>query len=338
MRGERLGVRQETLSLWQRRKQLPGLPFPGALAAVFLYCLLCALSSQCGPFALLGAAVSGSVPAALFLLHRTPFAAAVPLCAVGTVAVFAPNGFSAVLTLLSLVLGVTGAVAVYGEKSRLFAGVLGGICCGVSGAAAGGILLLQRNIPLSDALTLLRSSLLESFLSLTLHFPDGHTLPVFSPEAAQVLLDTLTPLMPALLGTVLFLMGYVSTGCLRMILTVLGAREDFLGDPWHLRAGRECALLYCGAQVFLLLSILTPRAEALYYVCCNVSALFMLPLAIDGFGTLFRLSRTYPSMGATARAAVFCLGIMLLAAGIHWLFTAAAFYGVYLSFRRARRE
>jgi len=333
-----LGVRQETLSLWQRRKQLPRLPLPGALAALFLYGLLCALSAQCGPFAVLGAAVSGSVPAALFLLHRTPFAAVVPLGAIGTVVLFARDGLSAVLTLLSVVLGISAAGAVYGGKSRLFTSVLGGICCGVTGAAAGGILLLQRNIPLTEVLPLLRNSLLEALLALTLHFPDGHTLPVFSPEAAQVLLDTLTPLMPAILGTVLFLMGYISTGCLRMILTVLGAREDFLGDPWHLRSGRECALLYCGAQLFLLLAILTPRAQALYYVCCNVSALFMLPLALTGFGELFRLSRTYPSMGATARAAVICLGIMLLAAGIHWLFTAAAFYGVYLAFRRERKE
>jgi hypothetical protein len=251
---------------------------------------------------------------------------------------FARDGLSAVLTLLSVVLGISVAGAVYGGKSRLFTSVLGGICCGMTGAAAGFILLLHRDLSLTDALTFLRSSLLEEFLALTLHFPDGHTLDVFSPEAAQVLLDTLTPLMPAILGTVLFFLGYISTGCLRMILTVLGAREDFLGDPWHLRAGRECAVLYCGAQLFLLLAILTPRAEALYYVCCNVSVLFMLPLALDGFGTLFRLSRTYPSMGTTARAAVVCLGIMLLAAGIHWLFTAAAFYGVYLAFRRERRE
>ena len=308
---------------------------PGAAAAILLYCLLAALSSQCGWLAFFPAAVSGAVLAALFLLHRTPFVLLAPLCAAAVVLLWAQGGISAGLSLLSVVLGCTGALSVYSGKSRLSASVLGGVGCGICLMGGGGIILLCRGISFADAMPLLRDFLYAELIAMTLHLPGGTVLPVFSPEAAQTLLDMLTPLVPAIAGTLLFLMGYVSTGCLRLILSVLDAREDFLPDAWHLQPGRACASVYCGAQMFLLLALCTPGAESLYYAALNTAVLFMLPLAFAGFGSLLRLHRVFPSMGGTARAAVFCLAFMLLAAGIYWLFTAAAFYGVYLSFRRS---
>jgi len=334
MRGEQSGVRQVSLPLWQRRDQLPSLSLPGAAAAVLLYCLLAALTSQCGWFAFLPAAVSGAIPASLFLLYRTPFALLSPLFAAAAVLLLARDGISAVLALFSVVLGFTGAAAVYGGKSRLWASVLGGLGCGVCGSVAGVVFLLCRGETVSNVPHLLRDSLDRTLTAMTLHLPDGTVLPVFSPEAVQTLLDMLMPLVPAVAGTLLFLMGYVCTASLRLILSVLDARADFLPDAWHLQPGKECAVVYCGAQLFLLLAICTPGAQGLYYASLNTSVLFMLPLSLAGFGALMRLPRTFRSMGGTAKAAVCCLGIMLLAAGIYWLFTAAAFYGVYLSFRR----
>jgi hypothetical protein len=335
---ERLGVKQPSFSLWQKRKQLPSLSVPGALAACFVYCLLAALSAQCGVLTLFPACISGGILAAVMLLCRNPLAVAAPVCGSGAILLFARDGLSAALALLSVMMGIMVAGCVFLSRSRLYTTVLGALVAGLGGGVFLLAFLVRHGAALQQASELLRNFLQEILSVMVIRFPTGKELTVFSPEAVQVLLDMLLPLLPAIIGITLFLASYLAGGSLRLILTVLGARADFFSDGWQLLVGRECAAVYCGAQLFLLLAITTPQAEILYYASYNTALLCMIPLALCGFGALFRLLRTVPALGTTAKAAIICLAVMLLAAGLYWLFTAAAFYGVFLSFGRKSSE
>jgi hypothetical protein len=193
-------------------------------------------------------------------------------------------------------------------------------------------LLLPRGISFSQAADSLRAVFLVKLGELAIPLPGDRLLPVFSPEAAGMLLDILTPLIPSLLPIALLLMGTAVTGGVRLILASLGAQGDFLPNGWQIRAGKASAAIYCGAQLVLLLAITTPDAQTMYYAANNISLLFMTPLALTGFGSLPRLIRSLRDGGAAAKAAVAVLIVMLLLAGLYWLCTAAAFYGVYQTF------
>ena len=331
-------TRDVPASLWQRRGQLPSLPLPGAVAAALLLCLIAALASQCSIFGLIPAVLGGAILAALFLLHRSVFAVIVPFCAAGAVLFFARSAVSAAAALFLIPLGGAAAAAVYRGMSRLASSVLCAISAGLWIALPAGIFLLLKETTPLQAVRSLKSELREVLGAMSLPMPGGSELSVFSPEAADALLEALTPLMPGLCGVVLFLLGVAVTSFLRLILVTLEARADFLPDMWYLGANRGSAAVYCGAQLLFLLAITTPDAEPLYYAAYNTALLFMMPLSLAGFGALWRLLRTLRPVGAATKAAFACLILMLLLAGLYWTFTAAAFYGVWLAFRSPKPE
>lgn len=322
--------RDRTLSPWHRRRELPALPLPGAAAASVILCLLAALGAQNGIFALFAAAVSGTLFASLLLLHRSLFVLIVPAAASAAVILSAQSASAAAAALLFIPLGCAAACAVYRGMSRLAASVL----CASAAAVYGAALLIVLHMSPVQGIETLQSSAEAWLASLTLPAPGGQATFVFSAESAEILVASLMPLLPSLCAGILFFLGCTVTALLKRIITALNAGEDFFRDAWHIRAGRGCAAVYCGAQCAVLLAAATPHAEPLYYAAYNVAAIFMLPLAFGGLGVLVRQLRSLDSVGAMTKAAAAVLALMLAAAGIYWFFTAAALYGVYLAFRR----
>ena len=327
--------RDGTLSPWHRRRELPALPLPGAAAASVILCLIAALSARSGLFALFSAAVSGTLFAALLLLYRSPFVLTVPAAASAAVIFCAHSALSAAAALIFIPLGCAASFAVYRGMSRLAASVLCASAVAVYAAVYGAALLIVLRMNPVQGGEVLRSSAEAWLASLTLPGPGGQAAVVFSAESAEILVDSLTPLLPSLAAGMLFFLGSAVTALLKRIIAVLGAGGDFFRDAWRIRAGRGCSAVYCGAQCAVLLAAATPRAEPLYYAAYNVAAIFMLPLAFCALGVLIRQLRSLDSVGAMTKAAAAVLAIMLAAAGIYWFFTAAALYGVYLAFRRA---
>ena len=59
-----------------------------------------------------------------------------------------------------------------------------------------------------------------------------------------------------------------------------------------------------------------------------------MPLSILGLTTLVSQFRRSESLGVSSRLALLFLALMIAAAGLYWFLTFAAFYGIYIVFRR----
>ncbi len=322
-----------SLSLWARRQQLPSLPAAGAAAAVVLLCLIASFCTQLGLFALPAAVSAGAIFGALLLLHRTLLSAAAVLPVSGAVILASPDALSAVLALLCIPLGVAAAAAVYRGMSRMAASVLTAVSAGGYLIAACGIWLLIGGMSVREGAEAGRTALYDMLCAWQITVPGGGRLAVFSPEAAEALLSYLIPILPAIASAVLFLVGGAVCGIVHLILTALGARQDFFPVGWPMRAGKSCAVIWCTAQILLLLAVTTPNARPMYYAAYNIVIVFMIPLALTGLAVLLGQLRSMETLGTLGRVAIIFLMVMIAAAGLYWFFTAAALYGIYIVFR-----
>jgi len=329
--------RQKTISLWKRRKELPVLPLPGAAAAVFLLCLTASISGQCGIFALPLTVIGGVLLAGVLLLHRSVLSLCAPFLAGGIIILCASDVPAAVVSSLILPFGCAAAAAVYRGAGRMSASVACALCGGVFLFAVGAVYCLFSGITLSEAAEFLSGWLAEEFMELTVPVPGAGMLPLFSEEAVSALVKTLIPVLPMAFAWLLFLPGCAVTGLLRLLFVLLKADREYLPDPWYLRAGRAAALIYCAAQMLLLAALTVPDGRALVYSAYNTAGIFMLPLALHGCSALVLEFRFHRDIGILTKIAVAALGLMFLAAGIYWFFTAAAWYGIYIIFHRAKR-
>ncbi len=323
-----------SLSLWARRQQLPSLPAAGAVASVLLLCLIASFCTQLGVFALPAAVLAGAILGSLLLLRRTLLSVAAILPVIGAVILFAPDILSAVLTLVCIPLGIAAAAAVYRGMSRMAASVLAAVSAGGYLIIACGICLVLEGMTAAEGAEAGRTALYGLLCSLQFTVPGGGKLAVFSPEAAETLLTYLIPVFPAIVSAVLFLVGCAVCGIVLLIITALGARQDFFPAGWPMRAGKSCGVIWCTAQVLLLLAVTTPNARPMYYAVYNIVIVFMIPLALTGLAVLFGQLRSMENLGTLGRVAIVFLMVMVAAAGLYWFFTAAALYGNYIVFRR----
>ena len=321
-------------SLWARRQQLPSLPAAGAVAAVLLLCLIASFCTQLGIFALPAVIAAGAILGALLLLHRTLLSVLSVLPLIGAVIISAPDVFSAALALLCIPLGIAAAAAVYRSMSRMAASVLTGFSAGFYLIASCGIRLAADGLTVREGAAAGRAALYNMLCAWQFTVPGGGRMAMFSPEAADALISYLIPVLPSVISAVLFLAGCAVCGIVQLVLAALGAKQDFFPEGWPMRAGTSCAVIWCTAQVLLLLAVTTPNARPMYYAVYNIVILFMIPLAMNGFTVLFGQLRSMETLGTLGRVAIVFLIMMIAAAGLYWFFTAAAIYGVYTVFRR----
>ncbi len=321
-----------SLSLWARRQQLPSLSAAGAAAAVLLLCLIASFCTQLGVFALPAAILAGGIFGTLLLLHRTPLSAAAILPVGGAVILFASDICGGVGAFLCIPLGFAAAAAVYRGMRRMAASVLTASVSGLYLVAAAGVWLISQRMTVREGAESAYRALYDSLCAWQLAVPGGR-LTVFSPEAAQTLTDSLVPLFPAVVCVCLFLSGCAVTGTVRLLIRALGADEDFFPYGWPMRATKSCAVIWCTAQLLLLLAVTTPHAQPMYYAAYNIVLIFMIPLALTGLSTLIRQLRFAETLGTLGRIAVVTLVLMIALAGLYWFLCAAALYGVYTVFR-----
>ena len=320
------------ISPWARRQQLPSLSAAGAAAAVLLLCLIASFSAQMGIFALPAAALAGGIFGALLLLHRTPLSPAAVLPVGGVILLFAADAWSGVWSALCIPLGFAAAFAVYRGMRCMASSVLSAVSAGIFLTLAGIVRLLIGGMTVREGIRGGYDALYDMLCSWQITVPGGR-LTVFSPEAAQVLCDMAIPVFPGIAAAVLFLIGCAVSGTVRVILRALGADGDFFPAGWPMRAGKSCAVIWCTAQVLLLLAVTTPNARPMYYAVYNTVIIFMIPLALTGFSVLLRQFRRMDTLGTLGRIAVVALILMIALAGMYWFMCAAALYGVYTVFR-----
>ena len=324
--------RSGSVSPWARRQQLPSLSAAGAAAAVLLLCLIASFCTQMGIFALPVSALAGGMFGALLLLYRTPLSAAAILPVGGVILLFAADVWSSVWAFLCIPLGFAAAFAVYRGMRCMASSVLSAVSAGVYLILVGAVRLLSCGMTVREGIRSGYDALYDMLCAWQITVPGGR-LTVFSPEAAQVLCDMAIPVFPGITLAVLFLMGCAVSGTVRVLIRALGADGDFFPDGWPMRAGKSCAVIWCAAQVLLLLAVTTPNAQPMYYAVYNTVVIFMIPLALTGFLALVRQFRRMETLGILGRIAVIALILMIALAGMYWFMCAAALYGVYTVFR-----
>ncbi len=314
----------------------PVLPSLSAVGAVFASVILFAALAAGAHFPLLTlplTAVAGAILAAMLLLHRTPLSVIAPLLCAALIAVLFKNGTAAVLTLLFLPIGFSAAFAVFMHMRRMQTVAVCGCASAFVGAVSLGASILASGQTPTAFFTSVKASLIHWLTSHTVLTETGERMPILTEASAQALLSYFTVLLPSLLICALFLLAYFATGLLKRILSRLGALEDFLPDGWELIPGKLTASIYLFTQPISFLCAALPDAQALYFGFYNVSLVFLLPLAILGLRVCIRHFRHTKSLGRIGKTALAALSLLLACAGLYWLLTFAAFYGVYLIFK-----
>ena len=319
-----------------RENDYPTLPLPGTAAASVLLLILSVAGVQLGWFSLLMTVAAGTAAAGILLLHRTPLSLTVPPVCAAAAALSAPDLMAAIPALLILPLGFCAALAVFSGWSRIRTVTVTAAATGAVGATAMTAVLAIRRLTPAAFLKSLQADAAAYLTSFTAVTETGTETAILTEESAAVLVSYGTLLSPAILVCGLFLMAYLTTGLLRRMLDLLGAGADFLPDGWRMIPGRASAAIYAAAQIVTYLCAVTPGGEALYYAFYNVSLIFLLPLSILGLTTLFRQFRTSEALGTTGRLALLFLALMIACAGLYWILTFAAYYGVYIVFRHGK--
>jgi len=317
-----------------RNTALPSLPLPGAAMLFGALLLLSCLSVHAGGFFILTAAVSGAFLAVLLLFHRSILTLFIPLACALLIAFQAPNVLSAVPAFAFLPAGVSIAFSLRLGKSRMAAIAITSVSVGFVLAAAGAVLLVVQRISLSDFLLSLRTSLTEALTSFTVVTADAGEMPLFTEESAAALVTYATLLAPAIAACSLFLVSYIATVIVRRMLIGMKADTFFFKDGWRMMPTKGMTVLYIGSQIFTFLFAAVQDTQALYYGCYNLSLIFLMPLSILGLTTLVSQFRRSESLGVSSRLALLFLALMIAAAGLYWFLTFAAFYGIYIVFRR----
>ena len=313
------------------------LPLPGAAVLFGALLLLSCLSVHLGGFSIVTAAVSGAFLAVLLLFHRSLLTLFIPVICGLLIAFRAPDVLSAVLSFAFLPAGVSIAFSLRIGKSRMAAIAITTVSIGFVLAAAAAVLLAVQRISLSDFLLSLRTSAAEKLTSFTVVTADAGEMPLFTKESAAALVAYATLLAPAIAACLLFLVSYIATGIVRHMLIGMKADTFFLRDGWRMMPTKGMTVLYIAAQIFTFLFAAVPDARTLYYGCYNISLIFLLPLSILGLTTLVSQFYRSESLGVAGRLALLFLALMIAAAGLYWFLTFAAFYGIYIVFRKENR-
>ena len=319
----------------------PALPSLSAVGAVFAFVLLLAVTAvgACYPIlALPLTAVSGGILAAVLLLHRAPLSVIAPFLCAGLCAVFAKNGTAAVLSFLFLPIGFASAFAVFMRMKRMQAIAVSGCAAAFVGAISLGATILASGLTPAAFFASVKEECIRFLTSHTVLTETGDRMPFLTEASADALISYFTLLLPAILICSLFLLSFFATGILRKILARLGAEADFLPGGWELMPGKLAAAVYLFTQPIAFLCAVLPDAQALYFGFYNVSLVFLLPLAILGITACIRHFRHTKSLGGLGKTALAALALLLAAAGLYWLLTFAAFYGVYIIFRTERSD
>ncbi len=328
-------ARQSANSLWQRRASLPQLPLSGALILTALLWGLCALSTRVVWFLLPGWIVGGVITAALCLLSRTPLALLAPAGAAVCAALAAPHAALTAAALLGVPMGAAAAASVFLSENRMRTAVAAACAGGACAAVCAAILLAASDASFAQTIERLRLAFIENLCAVTVATKDG-AVQLLSEESAAALWKYLLSLTPALSLGGLFLLGAAQCALLCAFLSLLGAAPAFFGGPWPLEAGRAAAVCFFAARLLAFLFSMSRQAETVYYALYNLSLVLMWPLALDALGVGLARLRRSERFGAFTRLAVVCLAVMIASASMYWFFTAAAFAGTVIVFRRAR--
>lgn len=319
-----------------RRDDYPSLPWPGTIAASVLLIILTALAVRFSVLSPLFTLLSGTVLAGILLLHRTPLSLLAPLGAGIAAVLAAPSAPAAVLPLLFLPLGVVTAHAVRCGFGRMKAIIAAASASAAVIAAVFAVMLWAEGTSLPLYIAELKNEAILWLTSHTVMTAEGVRAAVLTEQSAGILISYGMLFAPAFLVCGLFLLAFGTTGLLWRLLAILDAEEDFLPDGWHMMPGRAVAVLYMISQGAVFLTAQFPGAEIPYYAFYNAALIFLTPLSILGITTLVRQFRHSGSLGALGRLALVSLTIMLAVAGLYWLLTFAAFYGIYIVFRFKR--
>ncbi len=320
-----------------RRDGYPSLPWPGTIAASLLLILLTVLAVRFSVLSPLFTLLAGSVFAGILLLRRTPLALLAPIGAGLAAVLAAPSATAAILPVLFLPLGVVTAHAVRCGFDRMKAVAAAASASAAVGAAATAVILWAEGGSLASYAAAYKSRAILWLTSHTVLTDEGVRTAVLTEQSADVLISYGMLFTPAVLVCGLFLLAFGTTELLRRLLALLDAEADFLPDGWPLLPGRAAAVLYMISEGAVFLTAQIPDAEIPYYAFSNAALIFLTPLAILGITTLVRQFRHAEALGTLGRLALIFLTIMLAAAGLYWLLSFAAFYGIYLVFRSRRR-
>lgn len=314
-------------------RALPTLPAAGAWVTAVLTILLTAAGAYIPLFSPLTIPLTGALAAGMILLSRSVLSVIAPLAAAVLGACIAQSSAAAVLCFLFLPIGFAAAFAVFMRMSRMTAVTVSACAAAFVGTISIASAILGSGLTPYAFFQSLKTKIVLWLTSHTVLTETGARMPILTEESANALVSYFTVLAPSILICSLFLLAYVSTGLLWKLICLLGAENDFFPHEWHLMPGRITAAVYLIAQPITFLCAILPDTRAFYYGFYNVSLVFMFPLALLGISTVFRQFRYAKSLGGASRAAIAAIVLMCAAAGLYWLLTFAAFYGIYIVFR-----